>query len=135
MAKASKKKKEAKVKGRPSEYEETYPEMLIEHYKKGYSFESFGGVVGVSKQTLYTWTKNFPPFLDAKKRGEMASLLEWEKKGIEGMYHETFKDDDGMTITRNMNPSIWIFNMKNRFGWRDKVEIVDEDDDPEFIIE
>ena len=27
-----------------------------------------------------------------------------------------------MAIGEDGNPTVWIFNMKNRFGWRDHVE-------------
>lgn len=106
--------------GRPEEYEDTYPEMLIEHFKQGYSFESFGGVVGVCKQTLYKWCEAHPEFMDAKQKGKMHSLLVWEKKGIDGLYNETIKDDDGMTINRSINAVVWKVNMFNRFGWGEK---------------
>lgn len=106
--------------GRPTDYAPGYCPMLIEHMREGYSFESFGGIVGKSKQTLYNWEKAFPEFLDAKKIGETASLLYWEKKGNDGMHNECIKDADGATITRSVNPTMWIFNMKNRHKWRDK---------------
>lgn len=108
--------------GRPTDYRDNYPDMLIEHLKKGFSFESFGGVVGASKETIYTWTEKHQEFLDAKKIGTSFSRLEWERKGIDGLYNETFKDDQGMTVSRSINATMWIFNMKNRFGWRDKNE-------------
>lgn len=114
--------------GRPTDYDDKYPELLIEHLKKGYSFESFGGVVGACKKTLYNWCDAVPEFLHAKNKGQSYSLLEWERKGIDGLYNETFKDEDGMTVSRSINTSIWIFNMKNRFGWRDKIEVSEEDE-------
>jgi DNA-binding transcriptional regulator YiaG len=43
--------------GRPTKYKRDYCAMLISHLKDGLSFESFGGVLGVSKQTLYDWEK------------------------------------------------------------------------------
>lgn len=96
--------------------------MLLSHFKEGLSFESFGGVIGVSKQTLYDWEKANPEFLDAKNVGEAASRLYWEKVGRDGLHAETIKDGDGMTVNRSINATIWIFNMKNRFKWRDKSE-------------
>src|SRR5690349_7812689 len=96
--------------------------MLVGHMAQGLSYESFGGVVEVSKQTLYDWEKRHEEFRDAKDRGESQSRLFWEKAGINGLHNETIKDGDGMTVTRSINATVWIFNMKNRFKWRDKTE-------------
>lgn len=101
--------------GRPTDYKEEYCELLIEHMAKGFSFESFAGVVGVSKQTLYDWAERHSEFLDAKKVAFEENRYFWEKIGIE---LANGKNVDG-------NPTAWIFNMKNRFReeWRDKQEI------------
>jgi len=96
--------------------------MLTSHMESGLSYESFGGVVAVSKQTLYDWEKAHPEFLDAKNVGESKCRLYWEKVGRDGLYNETIKTDDGMTVNRSINATIWIFNLKNRFGWRDKTK-------------
>ena len=69
------KKPKANPVGRPTEYKPEYCQMLIDHGRKGYSFEAFGGVVCVSKQTLYSWCKSFPEFLDAKGRSKSNSRL------------------------------------------------------------
>jgi hypothetical protein len=113
--------------GRPSDYDPIYCQMLIKHMEDGLSFESFGGVAKCSKQTLYRWIDAHPEFSDAKKVGETACQFWWEKTGKDGLHNETIKDGDGMTITKSINSTIWIFNMKNRFGWRDKQK--DEDDE------
>lgn len=106
--------------GRPTKYKKEYPELLILHMEEGLSFEAFGGVVRVSKQTLYDWEKAHPEFLDAKRVGESLARLYWEKIARDKMYNETFKDDDGMTVNRSASAPILIFNLKNRLGWRDK---------------
>jgi transposase len=108
--------------GRPTKYKKDYCLMLINHMREGLSYEAFGGVVGASKQTLYDWEKRHPEFIDAKRVGETQSLLYWEKVGRDGLYHEVIKDADGCTVNRSINATIWIFNMKNRFKWRDKSE-------------
>jgi hypothetical protein len=114
--------------GRPTKYKTDYCQMLIDHMADGLSFEAFGGLVGVSKQTLYDWEEKHEDFLDAKKLGESKARLYWEKVGRDGLYHEAFKDQDGMTVNRSINATIWIFNMKNRFKWRDRIEEVDPSD-------
>lgn len=114
--------------GRPSKYKPEYCEMLIAHMSDGYSFESFAATIGVNRDTLYEWTTRHVEFSDAKKTGRDASLYYWEKVGKDGLYNEVIKDGDGMTVTRSINATVWIFNMKNKHGWRDKQEVVTTDE-------
>lgn len=105
--------------GRPTDYDPSYCDMLIEHLKQGYSFESFAADVDVCKDTLYEWIKAHPEFSDAKKRGTAKSQKWWEKKSID---HLIISKDGDRLDTGN-----WIFNMRNRFGWRDRPEETTED--------
>lgn len=99
--------------GRPSAYDPAYCERLIDHMSQGLSFETFGAKIGVSKQTLYTWVKQHPEFLDAKEAATQLCQLFWEEMGISG----------AIAGSAGINASVWIFNMKNRFGWRDKRDV------------
>jgi hypothetical protein len=121
--------------GRPTLYRPEYCDLLVQHLADGLSFESFGGLVDVSKQTLYDWAVAQPKFLEAKSRGESKSRLYWEKVGRDGLYNETIKDAEGSTVVRSINSTIWIFNMKNRFGWRDKTEVEVKEADAERPLE
>lgn len=95
--------------GRPSKFKTSYIGRLADHMREGLSFESFAAEIGVHRGTLYEWVKAHPEFSDAKKRGEAASLLYWEKIGIQGMLGEIDK----------FNVTAWIYSMKCRFpGWR-----------------
>jgi len=40
---------------KPTKYKKKYCEELIEHMKQGFSYETFGGKVGVGKTTMYDW--------------------------------------------------------------------------------
>lgn len=97
---------------RPTKYDPAYCDMLEPHFDEGFSYESFAGVVGVSKQTLYDWEKAYPEFLDAKKSNEAKSQLVWEKR-----LNSLAKTGEG-------NATAIIFGLKNRASdsWRDKVE-------------
>ena len=106
--------------GRPTKYEERFCEMLIDHMAEGLSYESFAGLVGVCKQTIYTWETQHPMFLDAKRRGFEKNRLFWERAGLQGMFMGG-KDNP-------FNATVWVFNMKNRFNWSDKTESVDKSD-------
>lgn len=81
---------------------------------EGYSFESFAGKVGVSKQTIYDWKESQPEFLDATKIGIEKARLYFEEKGLQGMNGK---------IAYFSYP-IWRLQMINRFKdeWRDKQE-------------
>jgi hypothetical protein len=89
--------------------------MLIDHMSKGFSFESFAGIVETDRQTIYNWTDKHPEFFDAKKEAFEKSRVFWEEAALKGLWN----DKDGPQL----NNTIWIFNMKNRFGWKDKVEV------------
>lgn len=115
--------------GRPTKYpkskkkREALFNALIEHGKTGLSFETFGASDGcieaigsrVVKDTLYNWLKLYPDFSDAKKEFEAESRTFWEKIATDHLTH--YKDG------KQLNSTVWIFNMKNRFGWRDKIDV------------
>jgi transposase len=100
--------------GRPTDYKDEYCQMVKDHMAKGYSFESFGALVGCHKQTLYNWQSVHPKFFDSVKEAFELCRLFWEEKGI-----------DLVTGDSNGNATAWIFQMKNRFPeeWKDKKEV------------
>jgi hypothetical protein len=111
--KAVKKKSNA---GRPTIYRPEFCQALIEHMEKGYSFETFGAAIKVSRSVTYEWAKNHPEFMEAKKVGVEYSQLFWERIGIQG----TVGNLSGFSC------SAWIFNMKNRYNWQDRKEDKDQ---------
>lgn len=100
--------------GRPTKYKPEYCQMLIDHMSEGLSFESFAAIIDVNRETLYDWSRKIDEFSDAKKRAFDKSQLWWEKIGIEGLWNS--KDS-------SLNTGVYVFNMKNRFKWTDKVEV------------
>lgn len=124
--------------GRPTVYDPKYCEMLIDHMAEGLSFESFGGVIGVHKDTLFQWVKKHEEFADSKKIATEKSRIFWERLAIDNLINksdsETNSDKSGWSKSRSLNATTWIFNMKNRFGWRDKSE-VQETSDVKITIE
>lgn len=96
--------------GRPTKYDPSFCEKVIEFMRQGDSKEAVAGRLEIAKDTLYRWAKEHEEFSDAIKRGETLSQVFWEDMG---------KD---MVLSGQGSASSWIFNMKNRFSWRDKSE-------------
>lgn len=105
--------------GRPTKYKKKYCKELVDHMSKGLSYESFAAVVGTWHGTLYNWEKQYPEFLEAKKLAFDKCRMWWEAIGIQGMLGKH----------KNFSAAVFCFNMKNRFKWKDKVEVTTEDED------
>lgn len=109
--------------GRPTDYKPEYCEMLVEHMKGGLSFEAFGAKVDCAEQTLYNWRDAHPEFMESYKKGLAYSLEHWEEMG-----HD-------MVLAGQGNSAVWIFNMKNRFKWKDRHDVTSEDKQLKGLVE
>jgi hypothetical protein len=110
--------------GRPSVYKEEYCKMLQDHLASGLMYESFAGELSISIETLYAWERDYPEFSEAKKIGWPKGYLHWDKinKAVCSGMKTTLKD--GRVIDpKNIPVAIFIFNMKNRFKWRDNHDV------------
>jgi transposase len=101
--------------GRPTVYKPEYCQKVIDFMSQGYSLEAFAGSIGHHKQTVYEWRNKHPEFGDAIMRAFESCRLYWEKIGMQGVY----SNDENAKF----NATAWIFNMKNRFGWRDQMNM------------
>tara|TARA_R110000868_G_scaffold340630_1_gene601325 strand:+ start:95 stop:556 length:462 start_codon:yes stop_codon:yes gene_type:complete len=99
--------------GRPTKYKPEYDAMLLDHYKKGYSFESFVWHVDCDPATLYEWAKLHPSFNEAKRRGEALGRYFWENLGKGGASGQV----------PGFNSTAWVFMMKNRYNYHDNVRV------------
>jgi len=100
-------------KGRPSLYDPKYCKEIIVWMARGFSIKSFAGKIGVDESTIYSWIDKHKELNQSIKRGRAKSVLYWEQIGMLGM----------MGKIPNFNATIWIFNMKNRLGWSDKLSV------------
>ncbi len=103
-----------------SKYKKTYPKMLVEHMKQGYTFDSFGASpVCVTKKTLNNWVTDHKEFAEAKEKGTLECQKFWEKIGIKGV----------IGGFKGFSAAAYIFNMKNRFKWSDRTDLVVSSDE------
>lgn len=98
--------------GRPSEFNPKHCRELEQFMENGLSFEAFAGHIGVAVDTLNSWANHYPEFAASKKIGQAKSRKYWEDLGKKGA-----------TMGKQFNATVWIFTMKNRFGWKDQLAI------------
>ena len=87
---------------------------LCEHVRKGYSLQCFPPL---SEVTVRKWLKVYPEeFIE----GELEVAL---REGQSGWEEIGRKQSNGSCLG---NSRSWYYNMVNRYGWREKVDIAAE---------
>jgi transposase len=114
VVKAKPKALTARRPGQPTLYRPEYCERIVEYMSRGFSYDAFSGYIDVHVDTLYEWEKVHPEFSEAKSKAFSKCRMFWESIGINHITHQ--KDGE------QLNASVWIFNMKNRFKWTDRRE-------------
>jgi len=95
-------------------------DQVIAFLKRGYSKEVIAAHLGINRKTFGRWEKEHPALQEAVAEGLLYSQLWWETLGIKAASGKV----------KGFNASAWVFNMKNRFGWKDKQEISGDEDRP-----
>lgn len=99
-------------KGRPTSYHPIYCDVVCDLMAEGASKEEVAQSIGICYQTFLNWQVAHEDFLEAVKEGEKLSEAWWNRLGRLAAAGKV----DGFS------PVAYIFNMKNRFKWQDKVE-------------
>ena len=94
--------------GRPTKYRDDMPEKVRAFLSEGYTKEAAAGELGISVSRFCVWQNEIEEFREAIKEGEALSQKWWEDKGREACLNGEF------------NATVWVMQMKNRFGWTDK---------------
>ena len=102
--------------GAPTKYDTKYCDEAIKWMAKEYSIDSFAGKIGVARATIYNWMKEYNEFLDAVKIGHAKAIYFWEKVANAATL--------GKEKYKNVNPVALIFQLKNRLGWIDRLNVV-----------
>lgn len=97
--------------GRPSSYEPSFCERVIELGREGFSIVEMAADLGVSRNTLETnWPAAHREFLEALERARDLSQAWWEKQGRENLTADKFQS------------ALYSRSMAARFpkDWREK---------------
>ena len=93
--------------GRPTSYDPSFCDAVIELGKKGKSKAQIACHLNVARQTLENWASEYPEFLDAITRAQDFALCWWEDQAQSYM----LEDKEG----QRLNASIWSRSMAARF--------------------
>lgn len=85
---------------------------FLEMGKEGCSDVEIRSEFGISDDLWYRWIEEDEEFSRTYKAAKAACHAKWEEMGRK----MAFGQAEG-------NPTTWIFNMKNRFNWRDKQDV------------
>lgn len=103
-----------------SDYKPEYDQKIIDYFYEelkagGYpTFNMFAHNIGVHVDTLHEWKKTHVSFSESYKKA----------KGLQ----EHLLQENG--LTNKFNPTITIFCLKNNHGWKDKVEVSGDKENP-----
>lgn len=89
--------------GRPSTYDPSYCERVIEMGREGDGLAAYAAEFGVDRVTLYDWARAHPEFSTALSRAKQLEQVWWERQGRLGMTSKTF------------NALVWKTSMQARF--------------------
>ena len=78
-------------------------------------------LLGIGESGWYTLIEDDEQFCRTVKECKALCQVWWERTGRK------------MTMGADGNATVWIFNMKNRFGWKDKTELTGEGGGPMVI--
>jgi transposase len=99
--------------GRPSKYQPSYCDLVIEHMTEGASLTSFAAEIGVARSSINEWMEQNPEFSEAVKIAKAKCSAWWERLG-----RKNAADGGG-------NATLVIFGLKNMAAddWREKQEV------------
>jgi len=121
--------------GRPTDYKPEYDELAYNYCLLGAIDDELASFFGVSKQTINTWKKKYPSFLDSLKKGKAQADAKVARSLFEracGYSHPADKifNDNGEPLIvptiKHYPPDtaagfIWLKNRQPE-KWRDKQE-------------
>jgi len=93
-----------------SNYDPKMCEKILPFFAQGMDVPEVAKELGISKRSFYRYIEQNEEFKEAYEEGKALSEAWWHAQGRKAVSDPEHK----------INATIWIFAMKNKFGWRDK---------------
>lgn len=85
-------------------------------YEEGAADVEIARLLDITIADFYRLEEENPAFAKFVEKGRTLSQAWWYEKARKGLF------------TKEFNTALWNFNMKNRFGWADKIDTSDTTD-------
>ena len=95
-----------------SKYTKACCDRVIELGRLGYHHEEMASDLGVTRKTLHNWRNKHEAFDEAMEIANTHSIAYWASMPRRQIAGEI----------ESLNPTTWIFTMKNKAGWVDRTE-------------
>lgn len=92
-------------------YKKEYCKKLVDHMSRGLSYESFGGVIGVGRSTMYEWEGVHKEWKQAKAEAMERAQLFFEQRLIAKVSGQEIQGVD----SKKIDTPCLIFALKTRF--------------------
>jgi len=109
----------------PYKWKKKHCKDLTAFMSKGYSMEAFAGEIGVTRDCLYKWRERHDCFKEAWEQGKAKQHKFFESMGLAGMTGKL----------KNFNSATYIFTMKNKLKWKDKIEVDNNNTEIKIVID
>lgn len=96
---------------------ENWQQIMLDCGQEGGSAVEARCLLGIGESAWYTLLEDSEDFRRTEKTRQELCEVWWERQGRK------------MAMGADGNATVWIFNMKNRFGWRDKQDLNHTSDD------
>lgn len=100
-----------------------WSERILDLYREGYADVEVAAELKLPVREFYEQTRKNAAFGRLVDYGRTLSEAYWVSQGRKSLKDKTF------------NASVWVFNMKNRFGWAEKSEQVDRGDNKAYNLD
>lgn len=122
--------------GAPTKYKPEFAEIAKRLCERGAIDTEVAEVLGIGRMTLYRWMTKHVEFSEAMKAGKeplnrRLELTYWrealgyeQEREVPPVYDQKKGEWQRATYTEYVRPekALMIFGMKNRLGWRDRVD-------------
>lgn len=96
---------------------------IIEYYKQGYSDAEVAAEMSIPMREFNAMLTDNPTFAKLVDFGRTLSLAWWESQARKNINN------------KNFNYSVWALTMKNKFGWADKVETSNSNENTNYSLD
>lgn len=101
----------------------SWAKEIVEFYKQGYSDAEVAASMNITMRQFNSMLADNPTFNKLVEFGRTLSLAWWESQSRKNIGNKSF------------NTPLWVFTMKNKYGWADKIETTNANENVDLSLD